>query len=178
MQEVILQVLAADSEIPHLNLQNFSFLVHELVTPPLEGLILPGVTRASILEMARNWQHEPSKDPMHVSFKHTWAIRKRNVILFLFSRLLNVELQCQRWQMQQRMVVCLRSSAQALPVRCVQSSRFITWTILLMFPLEILLSGMSTSRTEHNIVICRFCDEILRLINQFCGRAFCYFRDN
>ena len=27
----------------------------ELVTPPLDGSILPGVTRASILELARSW---------------------------------------------------------------------------------------------------------------------------
>jgi hypothetical protein len=27
----------------------------ELVTPPLDGLILPGITRASILELSREW---------------------------------------------------------------------------------------------------------------------------
>lgn len=27
----------------------------ELVTPPLNGLILPGITRASILELAHEW---------------------------------------------------------------------------------------------------------------------------
>ena len=27
----------------------------ELVTPPLDGLILPGVIRQSLLEMAREW---------------------------------------------------------------------------------------------------------------------------
>lgn len=27
----------------------------ELITPPLDGLILPGVTRLSILELAREW---------------------------------------------------------------------------------------------------------------------------
>lgn len=34
-----------------------SYLISEkeLVTPPLEGLILPGVTRASILDMTREW---------------------------------------------------------------------------------------------------------------------------
>ncbi|XP_049648681.1 LOW QUALITY PROTEIN: branched-chain-amino-acid aminotransferase, mitochondrial-like [Accipiter gentilis] len=29
----------------------------ELVTPPLDGLILPGVTRRSLLELAREWPH-------------------------------------------------------------------------------------------------------------------------
>lgn len=28
----------------------------ELVTPPLDGLILPGVTRLSLLELAREWK--------------------------------------------------------------------------------------------------------------------------
>jgi len=28
----------------------------ELVTPPLNGLILPGITRDSILHLAREWQ--------------------------------------------------------------------------------------------------------------------------
>jgi len=31
------------------------FIDKELVTPPLNGLILPGITRASILELAREW---------------------------------------------------------------------------------------------------------------------------
>ncbi len=29
--------------------------VNELVTPPLNGLILPGVTRQSILDLGRTW---------------------------------------------------------------------------------------------------------------------------
>ena len=32
----------------------------ELVTPPLNGLILPGVTRKSILELAREWVRDVS----------------------------------------------------------------------------------------------------------------------
>lgn len=31
-------------------------LERELVTPPLDGLILPGVTRLSLLELAREWK--------------------------------------------------------------------------------------------------------------------------
>ena len=30
-------------------------IAQELVTPPLNGLILPGVTRSSLLEVARSW---------------------------------------------------------------------------------------------------------------------------
>lgn len=32
-----------------------SFSEKELATPPLNGLILPGVTRASIIQMAQEW---------------------------------------------------------------------------------------------------------------------------
>ena len=32
------------------------FIERELVTPPLDGLILPGVTRLSLLELAREWK--------------------------------------------------------------------------------------------------------------------------
>ena len=28
----------------------------ELVTPPLDGLILPGITRLTLLELAREWK--------------------------------------------------------------------------------------------------------------------------
>lgn len=31
------------------------FIEKELVTPPLNGLILPGITRASILELSQEW---------------------------------------------------------------------------------------------------------------------------
>lgn len=33
----------------------FVFAEEELVTPPLDGIILPGVTRQSILDLARKW---------------------------------------------------------------------------------------------------------------------------
>lgn len=33
----------------------FFFPEEELATPPLDGIILPGVTRQSILELARKW---------------------------------------------------------------------------------------------------------------------------
>lgn len=35
----------------------------ELVTPPLDGLILPGVTRQSLLDLARGWVRKPEKRP-------------------------------------------------------------------------------------------------------------------
>ncbi len=34
---------------------NFTTLEIELVTPPLDGLILEGVTRQSIIDLARKW---------------------------------------------------------------------------------------------------------------------------
>ena len=38
--------------------QVWDFCVHvekELVTPPLDGIILPGVTRQSLLDLAQEW---------------------------------------------------------------------------------------------------------------------------
>lgn len=37
-------------------LNNFIFLERELITPPLNGLILPGITRDSILHLAKEWR--------------------------------------------------------------------------------------------------------------------------
>ena len=34
---------------------SFNCLEKELVTPPLDGLILPGVTRMSLLDLAKEW---------------------------------------------------------------------------------------------------------------------------
>jgi len=34
------------------------FVEKELVTPPLDGVILPGVTRQSLLDLAREWVRE------------------------------------------------------------------------------------------------------------------------
>lgn len=33
----------------------FCLAENELATPPLDGIILPGVTRQSILDLARSW---------------------------------------------------------------------------------------------------------------------------
>lgn len=37
-------------------------LVLELVTPPLDGIILPGVVRQSLLDLARTWVGPASWD--------------------------------------------------------------------------------------------------------------------
>lgn len=37
------------------NAGNVQIVEKELVTPPLNGLILPGITRDSILRLAREW---------------------------------------------------------------------------------------------------------------------------
>ncbi len=41
----------------HVNTKMISFLFieRELLTPPISGLILPGITRQSILELAEEW---------------------------------------------------------------------------------------------------------------------------
>lgn len=39
-----------------INLNNIIFSDKELITPPLNGLILPGITRQSILQLSEEWQ--------------------------------------------------------------------------------------------------------------------------
>ncbi len=39
----------------------FFYINEELVTPPLEGTILPGVTRDSVLHLARSWELKVSE---------------------------------------------------------------------------------------------------------------------
>jgi branched-chain amino acid aminotransferase len=41
---------------------NIFFLINdELITPPLEGSILPGITRDSVLQLARDWGYQVSE---------------------------------------------------------------------------------------------------------------------
>ena len=57
----VMWLYGEDHEITEVGTMNiFCFLVNEegqreLVTPPLDGVILPGVTRRSILDLARDW---------------------------------------------------------------------------------------------------------------------------
>ena len=37
------------------NSVRLDFVEKELITPPLNGLILPGITRKSLLELAKSW---------------------------------------------------------------------------------------------------------------------------
>lgn len=37
------------------NSECLDFVEKELITPPLNGLILPGITRKSLLELAKSW---------------------------------------------------------------------------------------------------------------------------
>lgn len=59
--EQVLWLFGEDHQITEVGTMNF-FMVYvndwgdkELRTPPLNGLILPGVTRDAILQLARNW---------------------------------------------------------------------------------------------------------------------------
>ncbi|KAL3317065.1 branched-chain-amino-acid aminotransferase [Cichlidogyrus casuarinus] len=44
-----------DEQVTEVGTMNFFIALKELVTAPLDGLILPGVTRASVLELATSW---------------------------------------------------------------------------------------------------------------------------
>lgn len=50
--------------------ENYLFIGCELVTPPLDGLVLPGVVRASLLDLARKW----------VSVIFSYFVHRRKVI--------------------------------------------------------------------------------------------------
>lgn len=58
----VLWLYGADHQLTEVGTMNiFVFWINnkgerELVTPPLDGLILPGVTRYSLLELAREWK--------------------------------------------------------------------------------------------------------------------------
>jgi len=56
----------------------------ELVTPPLNGLILPGITRASILELAREWNefHTSERD---ISMAEIVHLLSENRLLEMFG---------------------------------------------------------------------------------------------
>ncbi len=48
--------------IEEVGTSNIFFLINgELITPPLEGTILPGVTRNSVLQLARDWGYQVSE---------------------------------------------------------------------------------------------------------------------
>ena len=75
MMKVSFKILGFVASTISLNIYIFLLAEEELVTPPLNGLILPGVTRKSILELAREWVRDvlsfhtasppPRKDPRY-----------------------------------------------------------------------------------------------------------------
>jgi branched-chain amino acid aminotransferase len=53
--------------IEEVGTSNIFFLVgNELITPPLTGSILPGVTRDSVIQMARRWNIAVSERPISI----------------------------------------------------------------------------------------------------------------
>jgi len=65
------QVLWLDAKerkyVEEVGTSNIFFLMEdELVTPPLGGTILPGITRDSVLELARNWGLNVSERPISI----------------------------------------------------------------------------------------------------------------
>ncbi len=44
--------------------QHFFIIGDELVTPPLGGTILPGITRDSVIQLARSWAHPVMERPV------------------------------------------------------------------------------------------------------------------
>jgi branched-chain amino acid aminotransferase len=65
------QVLWLDAKelkyVEEVGTSNIFFLIHdELVTPPLGGTILPGVTRDSVLQLAKHWGLNVSERPIAI----------------------------------------------------------------------------------------------------------------
>ncbi|XP_069679436.1 branched-chain-amino-acid aminotransferase, cytosolic isoform X1 [Periplaneta americana] len=56
----------------------------ELVTPPLDGLILPGITRASILHLSREWNEFPVSE-RRISMAEVINLLGQNRLLELFG---------------------------------------------------------------------------------------------
>lgn len=54
--------------------------VRELVTPPLDGVILPGVTRQSLLDLARDWGEFPVSERRVVMCDFLTALKEGRVI--------------------------------------------------------------------------------------------------
>ncbi|MGH0191066.1 UNVERIFIED_CONTAM: hypothetical protein FKN15_056299 [Acipenser sinensis] len=57
-----------------------SLPVRELVTPPLDGVILPGVTRQSLLDLARDWGEFPVSERRVVMCDFLTALKEGRVI--------------------------------------------------------------------------------------------------
>ena len=57
----------------------------ELVTPPLDGLILPGVTRLSLLELAREWKEFKVVERSITMAEVTKAHEEKRVFKWLIS---------------------------------------------------------------------------------------------
>lgn len=53
----------------------FKFAEKELVTPPLNGLILPGITRESIISLAKEWRE--------------FRVTERKITMFEITRMLS-----------------------------------------------------------------------------------------
>lgn len=65
-----------------------SFVEKELATPPLNGLILPGVTRQSIIELAQEWG-EFKVIQRNITMDELMRLQKSNKVIFT-SRLLKI----------------------------------------------------------------------------------------
>jgi branched-chain amino acid aminotransferase len=71
MEKGFTQVLWLDAVerkyIEEVGTSNVFFLIgDELITPPLGGSILPGVTRDSVIQIARNWNIRVSERPISI----------------------------------------------------------------------------------------------------------------
>ena len=65
----------------------------ELITPPLNGLILPGITRLSILELAREWnEFKVNERTFNMNDVKIWLQEKRVCSQIIFYNHFSVDL--------------------------------------------------------------------------------------
>jgi len=86
----------------------------ELITPPLNGLILPGVTRLSLLELAREWK-EFKVVERQINMDEVLQLHKEQRVIGFQQNLLQASLSilksidsCWRSLEQELLVLCAR----------------------------------------------------------------------
>ncbi|KAG8223537.1 hypothetical protein J437_LFUL004411 [Ladona fulva] len=85
----VLWLFGDDNQLTEVGTMNvFAFIINEngekeLITPPLNGLILPGITRLSILELAREWnEFKVNERTFNMNDVKIWLQEKRLLELF------------------------------------------------------------------------------------------------
>ncbi|ODM98426.1 Branched-chain-amino-acid aminotransferase, cytosolic [Orchesella cincta] len=89
-QQQVLWLYGEDHQLTEVGTMNIFFVVRnangekELITPPLNGLILPGVTRFSVLDLCREWK-ELKITERTITMAEVQQLTKENRLLEMFG---------------------------------------------------------------------------------------------